>query len=264
MTEAFTSMLHKLQRAVVLRQAVLDCVEVYGGNQPFETYLLPDSEYEHWKPTAQPPNELNILLGEFLYQVRSALDHGFYALVAIRKGLTIPGDGWERETQFPLFRKAPEGTSAPVPRNRFPSKARDWLSDEAYEFIERIQPYYRGGNEPNHTLGVLAVLSNIDKHRRFALAALGIEYRDVNVSGQGTITTLSWTFEAGEELKPLPEPPEMAYVPTNLRREIRPVLAFNEPELGPPASARVSDTVLEIWGVAWWVGRWLAKLGSQI
>jgi hypothetical protein len=262
MDDAFTSTLNKLQRAIVIRQEILDCLAGYNSAQPFETYLKPSSEHEHWRPTTSPPSELSVLLGEFLYQVRSALDHGFFALVAAKKGRVQPDGDWQRQTQFPLIGKKPEGSGDAVSRQQFPSPARDWISDEAFEFIERIQPYHRG-KEPNDTLKALAVLSNIDKHRRFALTTLGVEIKDVNVSAQGTITTLSWTFDKDKELVPLSSPPEMAYVPTNLKREITPVLAFDEPDLGQPQSARVSDTVLEIWHAGWWVGRWLAKLGSD-
>jgi hypothetical protein len=76
----------KLNRALVQRTHIYASVSDYIDSQPYETFLKPDSEYEHWQPTAQPSPDISVLVGEMLYQLRSTLDHLFFALVKRDEG----------------------------------------------------------------------------------------------------------------------------------------------------------------------------------
>jgi len=63
---------------------------------------------------------------------------------------------WEKDCKFPLVTDKPPG--AIVSFWSLPG-----ISDEAFTFIKKIQPYNKG--KVNDALRVLAQLANIDKHR---------------------------------------------------------------------------------------------------
>lgn len=259
-SDPFQSPYRKIVRALHHLDALYDCLANYESSQPYETFLTPDSEYERWQPIREPPIDIAILAGEVLYQVRSALDHLFFELVKKNRGPVIPSGGnWERQCQFPIITKAPDGLRPPIQRDRFPSKARDWLSDEAFEHIESIQPYY-AEKYHSHALARLRDLSNIDKHRRLAVTIAKMDVTDSVQLRHGTISTTRLMFDPGTELEPLSEPPEMPEFGLHIKRQLTPVVAFNEPIIGPPISARVNDTVTEIWEVGAWITRNLGVL----
>src|SRR5512146_625201 len=62
-----------------------------------------------------PPRDVLVVVGEVVYQLRSALDHLAFELVesnAARVGLSLAKD-WERDCHFPLMLKIPTGYGVP-------------------------------------------------------------------------------------------------------------------------------------------------------
>lgn len=106
----------------------------------------------------QPFNDVwLVIIGEILYDLRSALDHLACALVP------KPNP----RTEFPIFRKkdGPDGflTKAPAKLPRLQQGKPD-----AWDIIEQLQPYQgagRGGDPERDPLWVLHQLNIIDKHR---------------------------------------------------------------------------------------------------
>jgi hypothetical protein len=104
--------------------------------------------------------------------MRSALDHLAYALNIAGSGLDPPPN--HKGSQFPIFSK----------RKDFRAEAR--RTDAKAKFVsfprgartraEALQPYYRWKDLDTGWLGVLAELSNIDKHRRFPITAVTQEF----------------------------------------------------------------------------------------
>jgi hypothetical protein len=98
------------------------------------------------------PMELSLIVGDFVQNLRSALDHLVWQLV-IANGRKPKGNS------FPIFDERPgPGTR----EQRSWDKAIKGLSDDMVEFIERCQPYMSDGP---HLLMGLRNLSNQDKHR---------------------------------------------------------------------------------------------------
>ena len=259
MSKAFEVASIKLSRAHRCAMEAYELVEEFK-KIPVETYLKADSENDHWRPSADPPVEIAVLTGEILYQVRSSLDQLFCDLVGQARGPRSLADRWQEQCQFPIFRVVPEGYTSPVPRAAFASvAARDYLDDDAFDFVQRIQPYNRD-LKSSVPLWRLAKLSNVDKHRRVATVAHKVYTRDTVTTPEGySITTLSTMYEPHAELRPSYDPPELK-TPFQQKRTLHPVLAFDEPEVDYVDNLPVADTLFEIVNVGRWVARHLNTL----
>jgi hypothetical protein len=93
-----------------------------------------------------------VIVGEILYDLRSALDHLAHAIVP------PPGTG----SEFPVFHQehGPNGFLAKAPA-KLPGLQQG--EPDAWDIIERLQPYKRTGKRDS--LWVLHELNIIDKHR---------------------------------------------------------------------------------------------------
>jgi hypothetical protein len=151
----------------------------------------------HWRfvleITKPPDPEIAIVLGDFLFNVRSALDH-----IAVA---CAPPDR-KRQAGFPLYERQPQGEE----QWKFESMTRG-MASEAIAVIEYEQPY----NLPNRTssgpesveaLFALNALQDADKHRSLAHLVAGVSYPQVRVSWDDeSVAILTPDYvAAGEEL----------------------------------------------------------------
>ena len=117
---------------------------------------------EHvWKLTSEPPTiplDINALIGDMLYNYRSALDHAIWQLVISND--RVPS----RVNQFPIF------DDERVYRNRR-RQYLSGLSAGAIVAIDSLQPC-NGGSEG---LSFLNELGNIDKHRHLPVVFVNLE-----------------------------------------------------------------------------------------
>lgn len=90
-----------------------------------------------------------LLMGEFAYSLRSALDQ-----LAWQLALTVAGRP-NSHTSFPI--------RGAVPPKGFGDTARD-IPPKAFSIIEPLQPYHRGSAFKNHPLWILNELCITDKH----------------------------------------------------------------------------------------------------
>jgi hypothetical protein len=128
----------------------------------------------------QPDPMLAVVLGDFLYTLRSALDH-----IA---GATVPSK-FKYQTSFPIESKAiwkREGRKYivrdPNARRRFKSAIRG-MPAGARAAIERAQPYNMVvGPEEIVALSVLSRLENADKHRNLVLLTPGLDDIEMTVA----------------------------------------------------------------------------------
>ena len=233
------------------REAVRDCLKEYFNKKPYR--IVPGHDGKRTvEITEDPPVLMSILVGEMLYQFRSALDHLFFELVKQNHKKGQRPDNWERRTQFPLKTKLPDGVcNTPVPRRKFKDKVvQTTLTDEAFEFIERVQPYYRPPlkrGEENRLLLLLSQLSNIDKHRYLSVTVLtvGHEQRATRKDGGSSVGLSPWLGH-GAELEDYmhhPFPKDEAAEVTDI---FEPQILFDEPGIGPPHTTLVSDVVLTL------------------
>jgi hypothetical protein len=112
----------------------------------------------HWVEDSFPPIRLGVLLGECVYNMRSALDNLVCGLIRT-KGARVACKG----TQFPICSTAKSWND-------------NWQKDlkgvepAAQRMIKDLQPCFRIPASPeNDPLSVLNVLCNSDKHRALTL-----------------------------------------------------------------------------------------------
>ncbi|MCZ7587694.1 MAG: hypothetical protein M5U27_02285 [Gaiella sp.] len=115
-----------------------------------------------------PRPELALTVGDYLYNVRSALDHLAWQLVIANNGEPT------NRTEFPIFK------DSRTYENRVGEKV-SGMHPMAAAFIEGLQPYNRRDGSLDHPLWLLHDLCNIDKHQTTLLAGTwvseAIEFR---------------------------------------------------------------------------------------
>lgn len=112
----------------------------------------PDAFYFELHRLGQPPIALGIIFGDYVHNLRSALDHLAWQFVRLNdRGVPVHK---RSEVYFPVAPSLPEFWEKPPLR---------WLTVEQVTFIEGFQPY-RSGNAPN-PLRDLNDFWNTDKHR---------------------------------------------------------------------------------------------------
>jgi hypothetical protein len=99
---------------------------------------------------------LNTLIGEFLHDLRSSLDHLVWQLVLHN------GAQPTEETKFPILKVGPTSDKK---GQQPPPHIAGGVSPEALALIELAQPYQLGTAYADNVLWVLHQLWNIDKHR---------------------------------------------------------------------------------------------------
>ena len=111
---------------------------------------------------------ISIELGEFLYQLRAALDSAVFELASHLRRPAPPIK--ESRLYFPIFEKASYFESSSFNANFFPNEMKSW--------VESIQPYNTEvlsdlkQKSLSQWLFILHQMCNIDKHRRLHLAAI--------------------------------------------------------------------------------------------
>jgi hypothetical protein len=157
----------------------------YYESQPFKIEEEPTDQPEklaarlHLQPI---PQEIPLIVGDILHNLRSALDSLVYELVTQAAGRALTADE-ERACQFPI---SPDPAAF---EEFFKHKTRDRITpSNLRDIIRSVQPFYwlevakRSNVESAHDLdyeahyrhsplGELGYMSNIDKHRRLALTA---------------------------------------------------------------------------------------------
>ncbi len=107
------------------------------------------------------PVELSVLLGEYLYELRAALDNCLYAVAVITSGQNPPPNA--ERLEWPIRASRREWTNQ-VGRYRA-------LPDVVVEALEAIQPYQAEFPTWN-SLALLHDLARFDRHRTPKLLAL--------------------------------------------------------------------------------------------
>jgi hypothetical protein len=121
--------------------------------------------------TTQPPDELGLVVGDWAHNIRAALDYTVYELVRRETGDEDP-----RWTQFPIV----------ITQARYAAQVRDRLRGApawALPVLEGLQPFNDGGEAAYHPFGILADVSNRDKHRLVHTAAMQIAGSQARLEG---------------------------------------------------------------------------------
>lgn len=131
----------------------------------------------------KPPDSLPSVIGDFLFNTRSALDHIIYRLA-----LTYSGKARDSNA-FPIC-SSPKNFAAALKRKRL-----EGVPEKAVTLIERLQPYHSGENP----LGTLDDLHNIDKHKSLHLTTAVAS--DVALAWRNAQDPILATFLGSDELR---------------------------------------------------------------
>ena len=185
MTTSLDSVRLKLVRAEEHFKAILEMLRRFSVGQ---CELIPEENRQTHMGVlrvhlTKPPQQLPLVIADFLYGVRSALDHLVWQLVLANPPNTPSG-----KTAFPIC-SSPENFKKAKKRHRL-----DGVSASATTLIESLQPYH--GRD--QTLLTLSALHERDKHQTLNL-----------VTGVASDTFIDWTsgdtsllkmFIGGEEI----------------------------------------------------------------
>jgi len=182
----------------------------------------------------EPPTSLGVIIGDFLYNVRSSLDHIVWQLVLANP----PNQPKEGKSAFPIC-TTPENFAAQVDRGRLAG-----MCDKAFAVVESLQPY--GGRNP--FLVTLDDLHNFDKHRMLHVTTAVADNTLIDWSGNGSI------FVGNQEMRngavfgniglSLDSPHAERLLNMKMQGEATAFVAFDKPEAPSLAEFRV-DTMLQ-------------------
>lgn len=171
----------KMQRALRHLEETEQQIMDYLQSDPYQISVETDRNTSSYIVTAShtpPPDGIALSFGDFLHNLRSALDHLARMMVEENGGRPFDGPGG---TTFPVLPRAKSGLL----------DIRGGVSLPRREILQRVQPFHLGGEYEKHPLWKLNELNNIDKHRvihvvnlvgHSSIAFFAAEDHDVTIS----------------------------------------------------------------------------------
>ena len=189
-TTAARSVELRLERANLHLSELERLVNLYTAGRPYAVSHSIEGEFvEHvykLQFTGRPDEHISVVVGDFLHNLRSALNYLMVGLVPSAR---------KRKTQYPLFDKDPfvreSGSRKYVERNaagrRVWHEYTDGVRPEVLAIVKEFQPY-SFGDRPGHVnlLSCLNSLSNADKHRQLSVIPMGLEDPERTIWLNGT------------------------------------------------------------------------------
>jgi hypothetical protein len=140
----------------------------------------PKSVKHTWRVSGKPdtpPQQLSLILGDTLNNLRAVLDHLAWDLALAN------GKSPRERTAFPICETPKSFASDGV------QKMIAGMADPVRAKIEELQPYKTiNRHDTNHALGLLNRLGNIEKHRHFNLIAASVDLATFNAD-EGLLTS---------------------------------------------------------------------------
>jgi hypothetical protein len=156
----------KADRAEVQMQAFEFVWSMFRESNPYPSWVEVDEQtgWHHvWFDFSTPaPPSIPVIVGEFVHDLRSALDHLAWREAVERIG-AAEAEKLARKITFPLAKESAEFDTA---------QTRAYVSKDAWTIMERHQPYKRGKGKGPKSLGLLHWFSRIDKHRTVQIASV--------------------------------------------------------------------------------------------
>lgn len=174
----------RVDRANELRERMAQLWNDYISGHPFTPSLIGEGDGVYilrvWED--QPPApELGVATGEWLYNVRSALDYVVWATAAHESGVIPPPN--EAQLQYPIY-----DTEEAWNRNLYRLKH---LADHHRSMLKVMQPF-NSSLDANY-LGWINRLARIDRHRHLNhMTAYLAEVEPVFAVPDGCTITLQW------------------------------------------------------------------------
>jgi hypothetical protein len=161
----------RILRAEVHSDAAAKAWNAFIERDPYGVEAHVDADGSGWvsvRTTEPPPNSIALEIGEFLYQLRGALDASVYETACLNCGQRPPPD--ESKLEFPIC-------DTPQSFENGRRKIRQ-LTPEQQKLIESVQPYNAPGLESadlpynfNRGLGILNDWARKDRHRGLHVVA---------------------------------------------------------------------------------------------
>jgi hypothetical protein len=159
--EPFESCWQRIDRAAVHSAEAAKVWNGYLEGHPFETNLVHEGNGVHVMyvdQTEPTPPEMSVLIGEWAYNLRAALDYTVYETAVVTSGQRPPpGAG---ELQFPVFESK---ESFDKSRGRFRA-----FRDHHVDLLETMQPY-RHDDPDTSALRWLNRVAREDRHRQLSV-----------------------------------------------------------------------------------------------
>lgn len=156
----------------------------YLTPHPFDFFLVRTSPTQYvvrLEQTEPVPLELSALFGEWLYNLRSALDHIVWASAAYAAG-SVPPDGEDR-LQYPIY-----DTEDRWIRNRWRLKS---LPTHQVQMLHRMQPF--NSDSDANFLRWINELARMDRHRHLTMSTARVAQAEpVFKVPSGVAPTLEW------------------------------------------------------------------------
>lgn len=172
----------KLRRAEQHLADLEGLIESYVASNPYRAVCPapPKRKPCRWRfvlEMVQPPDPwLAVVLGDFLFDVRSALDH---VAVAIAPANRQSNAGFPIIRE-PIFMMGPLVKDVSEKREVFERNTRG-MPPDAIAIIKQVQPC-DGREDALHALAALGIMRNADTHRRLNVFAVGLTDPLVRVS----------------------------------------------------------------------------------
>ncbi|MCQ4611863.1 hypothetical protein [Corynebacterium sp. CCUG 51687] len=154
--DGFDVLLERVDRAAEHRETMWAVSSEHLQAHPV-THSVKRRNNEHVMVLHNPgplPARLTVLFGEWLYQLRAALDGLMYEVMVLDTSQDPPPDAGR--LSYPLARTE-DGFRNLVPRK---------LSEKTRRLVESTQPYHATGGYRGSALWWLHELSRLDRHRR--------------------------------------------------------------------------------------------------
>jgi hypothetical protein len=181
--EAFDGVWERMKRAKAHREAAAKAWSTWLTDyEPYGEWLYIDDDgigtlsIRQFSP---PPAGIAIELGEWLYNLRAALDYTAFALAIHNTHRDPPPRDWE--IQFPICE-----SEASFRKNQYRIAS---LAQQHREWIEAMQPY-ANGSVPAHTaIYWVNHLSRLDRHRQLQVVGGHVAESDpiVALDGEGAL-----------------------------------------------------------------------------
>ncbi|HET6999554.1 MAG TPA: hypothetical protein VFI03_13320 [Solirubrobacterales bacterium] len=151
----------KLKRAAKHYKSLNDELRSYiREGRPFEYQAEIDREEAQFRIRVvggePPPDEMSLIVGDFVQNLRASLDHLIWAAVRATGNTPTMGNA------FPIFLEGPQTSRR---KEALWARQLAGIAEEAIPLIDQIQPYKRGEDARFDALACLKELSNEDKHR---------------------------------------------------------------------------------------------------
>ncbi len=191
--------IHQAERHI---EAINQYVHLWESLEPngMRRHLNADNTfYEYTLVAIYPPLiDFGIAIGEFAYQLRSALDQIVYAMSLFPTNLRGNAlESAERSTSFPIMRSRDDdriwSLLQYVPEN---------IRGRAWEAINLVQPYQRGSTAEQDPLALLDQMNIRDKHRILAPATSGFTIDQMNIDPR--IQTMQGSVKNGDIVARVP------------------------------------------------------------